>query len=439
MVQRMNGRWAVSAAVGVLCGYLSGYVIGHTRTNYAVVVRDGRASWFGSGPGAAAVVAALIAVVVVVVLGRFRARYLVAVAAGLAGLAMVVAIAALQSAGTWSEPWVLGSVGAGLLIAVAVIRPAAQTWFVVGSVIAVLYGARIDESVELARRYADYLPTRTVPDLPESWPLLVAAVIALLAAGFVVGRERIEPVAGGRAVLVGAGIPLVMGALIMVVGQLPGNPSVTVAVLAVAGTVAVSWWLPRADALFVLTMLAVSAAIAVDPSMTGGPGRVGLSIQVGVLALGALVAMVGRKAWSDTASQAPEATDAGRWVPVAGIGLLGLVTLSGLAPVLFADAAFTDVVFGYVLPAAIGLAVGASLPAGPLTVIAVSVFPVVARLFENSRAAGEVDTGWTAYAPDTYAVATATELPIIAATVVIAGCALLAARRRPAPADTDQR
>lgn len=437
MVQRMNGRWAVSATVGVLCGYLSGYVIGHTRTNYAVVVRDGRASWFGSGPGAAAVVAALIAVVVVVVLGRFRARYLVAVAAGLAGLAMVVAIATLQSAGTWSEPWVLGSIGAGLLIAVAVIRPAAQVWFVVGSVIAVLYGARIDESVALARRYADYLPTRTVPDLPESWPLLVAAVIALLTAGFVVGRERIEPVTGGRAVAVGAGIPLVMGALIMVVGQLPGNPSVTVAVLAVAGTVAVSWWLPRADAIFALTMLAVSAAIAVDPSVTVGPGRVGLSIQVGVLVLGALVAMVARRAWSDTAGHAAAATD-GRWAPVACIGLLGLVTLSGLAPVLFADATFTDVVFRYVLPAAIGLAVGASLPAGPLTVIAVSVFPVVARLFENSRVAGELDTGWTAYVPDTYSVATDTELPIIAATVVILGCALLAARRRPAPVDTDQ-
>ncbi|WP_280346694.1 hypothetical protein [Nocardia neocaledoniensis] len=433
----MNGRWAVSATVGVLCGYLSGYVIGHTRTNYAVVVRDGRASWFGSGPGAAAVVAALIAVVVVVVLGRFRARYLVAVAAGLAGLAMVVAIATLQSAGTWSEPWVLGSIGAGLLIAVAVIRPAAQVWFVVGSVIAVLYGARIDESVALARRYADYLPTRTVPDLPESWPLLVAAVIALLTAGFVVGRERIEPVTGGRAVAVGAGIPLVMGALIMVVGQLPGNPSVTVAVLAVAGTVAVSWWLPRADAIFALTMLAVSAAIAVDPSVTVGPGRVGLSIQVGVLVLGALVAMVARRAWSDTAGDAAAATD-GRWAPVACIGLLGLVTLSGLAPVLFADATFTDVVFRYVLPAAIGLAVGASLPAGPLTVIAVSVFPVVARLFENSRVAGELDTGWTAYVPDTYSVATDTELPIIAATVVILGCALLAARRRPAPVDTDQ-
>lgn len=414
----MNGRAFVIGAVGLLCGYLSGYVIGHTRTNFAVVVRDGRASWFGSGPGSAAVIAAVVAVVVVVVLGRFRARYLVAVAAGMAGLAMVVAIAARQSAGTWSEQWVLGSIGAGLLIAAAVLRPGGQTWFVVGSMIAVLYGARIDESVELPRRYADYLTSRTVPDLPDSWPLLVAAVLALLAAGFVVGRERIEPVSPGIAVAVGAGVPLGAGALIWVVGVLPGNPSVTVAAVAVAGVVGVSLWLPRVEAVYVLTILAISAAIAVDPVVGIGPDRVGLSIQIGVLALGALVGTVWR-------------------VPVAGIGLCALVTLSGLMSVLTVGSAVAELAFRFVLPAAIGFAVGACLPVSPMTVIGLSVLPVVARLFENSRAtwASDVELGWTAYATDTYAVAPRTELPLAAATAVILGCALLVRWRQRDTAD----
>ncbi|MET9213432.1 MULTISPECIES: hypothetical protein [unclassified Nocardia] len=414
----MNGRAFVIGAVGLLCGYLSGYVIGHTRTNVAVVVRDGRASWFGSGPASAAVIAAVVAVGVVVLLGRFRARYLVAVAAGMAGLAMVVAIAALQSAGTWSEQWVLGSIGAGLLIAAAVLRPGGQTWFVVGSMIAVLYGARIDDSVELSRRYADYLSTRTVPDLPDSWPLLVAALIALLAAGFVVGRERIEPVSPGRAVAVGAGVPLGAGALIWLVGVLPGNPSVTVAVVAVAGVVAVSWWLPRAEAVYVLTILAISAAIAVDPVVGVGPDRIGLSIQIGVLAAGALAGTVWR-------------------VPVAGIGLCALVTLGGLVSALVGGSAVAELAFRFVLPAAIGFAVGACLPVSPLTVIGMSVLPVVARLFENSRATwqSDLEPGWTAYTPDTYAVTTRTELPLAAATVVILGCAALAGWRLRATAD----
>ncbi|MEV0063222.1 hypothetical protein [Nocardia sp. NPDC050718] len=414
----MNGRAFVIGAVGLLCGYLSGYVIGHTRTNFAVVVRDGRASWFGSGPASAAVIAAVVAVGVVVLLGRFRARYLVAVAAGMAGLAMVVAIAALQSAGTWSEQWVLGSIGAGLLIAAAVLRPGGQTWFVVGSMIAVLYGARIDDSVELSRRYADYLSTRTVPDLPDSWPLLVAALIALLAAGFVVGRERIEPVSPGRAVAVGAGVPLGAGALIWLVGVLPGNPSVTVAVVAVAGVVAVSWWLPRAEAVYVLTILAISAAIAVDPVVGVGPDRIGLSIQIGVLAAGALAGTVWR-------------------VPVAGIGLCALVTLGGLVSALVGGSAVAELAFRFVLPAAIGFAVGACLPVSPLTVIGMSVLPVVARLFENSRATWQsgLEPGWTAYTPDTYAVTTRTELPLAAATVVILGCAALAGWRLRAAAD----
>ncbi|WP_316573759.1 hypothetical protein [Nocardia canadensis] len=418
----MNGRAFVIGAVGLLCGYLSGYVIGHTRTNFAVVARDGRASWFGSGPGSAAVIAAVVAVAVVVLLGRFRARYLVAVAAGMAGLAMVVAIAALQSAGTWSEQWVLGSIGAGLLIAAAVLRPGGQTWFVVGSMIAVLYGARIDDSVELSRRYADYLTTRTVPDLPDSWPLLVAAVIALLAAGFVVGRERIAPVSSGRAVAVGAGAPLAAGALIWVLGVLPGNPSVTVAVVAVAGVVAVSLWLPPVEAVYVLTILAISAAIAVDPVVGVGPDRIGLSIQIGALALGALVGTV----W---------------WrVPVAGIGLCALVTLSGLVSVLSGGAVIAELAFRFVLPAAIGLAVGACLPVSPMTVIGVSVLPVLARLFENSRAGrgSELELGWTAYTPDTYTVATRTALPLAVATVVILGCAGLVRWRQRDGADQGQ-
>ncbi|MEV6218667.1 hypothetical protein [Nocardia sp. NPDC051833] len=414
----MNGRAFVIGAVGLLCGYLSGYVIGHTRTNFAVVVRDGRASWFGSGPASAAVIAAVVAVGVVVLLGRFRARYLVAVAAGMAGLAMVVAIAALQSAGTWSEQWVLGSIGAGLLIAAAVLRPGGQTWFVVGAMIAVLYGARIDDSVELSRRYADYLSTRTVPDLPDSWPLLVAALIALLAAGFVVGRERIEPVSPGRAVAVGAGVPLGAGALIWLVGVLPGNPSVTVAVVAVTAVVAVSWWLPRAEAVYVLTILAISAAIAVDPVVGVGPDRIGLSIQIGVLAAGALAGTVWR-------------------VPVAGIGLCALVTLSGLVSALVGGSAVAELAFRFVLPAAIGFAVGACLPVSPLTVVGMSVLPVVARLFENSRATwqSDVEPGWTAYTPDIYAVTTRTELPLAAATVVILGCAALVGWRLRATAE----
>ncbi|SFN78872.1 hypothetical protein FEK33_24475 [Nocardia asteroides NBRC 15531] len=404
----MNGRAVVSVAVGLLCGYLAGYVIGHTRTDFAVVVHDGRASWFGAGPGSAAVIAAVVATAVVVVLGRFRARYLVAVAAGLAGLAMVVAIAALQSAGTDSEQWVLGSIGAGLLIAAAVLRPAGQTWFVVGSMVSVLYGARIDESVELPRRYADYLTTRTVPDLPGSWPLLVAAVIALLAAGFVVGRERIETASPGRAVAVGAGIPLAIGALIWLVGQVPGNPSVIVAVVVVLGTAAVSLWLPAADAIYTLTMLAVAAAIAVDPSVGVGPDRVGLSVQIALLALGALVGTLRR-------------------LPLVGIGLCALVTLGGLVPTLIDSTTVTEVAFRFVLPAAVGFAVGACLPVAPTTVVALSVFPVVARLFENGRAtwsAGD-ELGWTAYAPDAYTVGRPGAAPMLAATVVILGCAIL--------------
>lgn len=414
----MNGRSVVAAAVGGLCGYLSGYVIGHTETNFAVVVRDGRASWFGAGPGAAAVVAAVIAVAIVLVLGRFRARYLVAVAAGMAGLAMVVAVAALQSAGTRSEQWVLGSVGAGLLIAPAVLRAAGQTWFVVGSMIAVLYGARIDASVELPRRYADYLTSRTVPDLPGSWPLLVAAVIALLAAGFVVGRERIEPESSRRAVVVGAGVPLGAGLLIWVVGQLPGNPSVTVAAVAVAGAVAVSLWLPGADAIYVLTVLAVAAVIAVDPSVGHGPDRLGLSIQIGVMALGALIGTLRRE-------------------PVLGIGLCALVTLSGLVSALIDSTTVAEVGFRFVLPAAIGFAVGACLPVSPMTVLGMSVFPVLARLFENSRTrslAEEWERGWTASVPDTYSVTLHSTLPFAAATVVILGCAVLVVWRQRAMA-----
>jgi len=73
-------------------------------------------------------------------------------------------------------------------------------------------------------------------------------------------------------------------------------------------------------------------------------------------------------------------------------------------------------------------------------VIGVSVLPVLARLFENSRASGgsELELGWTAYTPDTYTVATRTALPLAAATVVILGCAGLVRWRQRDGADQGQ-
>ncbi|MDO3649926.1 hypothetical protein [Nocardia mangyaensis] len=415
----MNGRAIAAASVGALCGYLSGYVIGHTRTNFAVVGSGGRASWFGSGPALSAVAAALVAVVVVVVLSRLRARYLVVVAVGIAGLAMVVAVAATQAAGTSSVQSILGGVGAGLLIATAVIRPEAQRWFVIGAMIAVLYGFRIDQSVEIPRRYGDYLSTRTVPDLPDSWPLLVAAVLALLAAGFVIGQERVEPVPSRRALAVGAGVPLGAGALVLAVGELPGNPSVTVAIVAVVGLAALGWWLPRPDGVYVLAMLAVAAVIAVDPSVGDGPDRVGVSVQIGLMVLGAFVGAMYR-------------------APMVGIVLCAMVTVSGLAPALLDSDTVTEFAFRFAAPTAIGFVVGASLPAASATVIGLSVVPVLAHSFERRILMadhGDPEFGWLAMEADTYTVAPGPESAFLAATVTVLGCAAMVRWRRQPVAD----
>ncbi|MFF2087322.1 hypothetical protein ACFVVM_26410 [Nocardia sp. NPDC058176] len=412
----MNGRAIVAASVGALCGYLSGYVIGHTRTNFAVVSSGGRASWFGSGPVWSAVAAALVAVVVVVVLGRLRAQYLVAVGVGVAGLAMVVAVAAMHTSGTSSEQSILGGVGAGLLIATAVIRPEGQRWFVVGALIAVLYGFRIDHSVEIPRRYGDYLSTRTVPDLPDSWPLLVAAVLALLAAGFVIGQERVEPVPSRRALALGVGVPLGAGALVLAVGELPGNPSVTVAVVAVVGLAGLGWWLPRPDGVYVLAMLAVAAVIAVDPSIGAGPDRVGVWVQIGLMVLGASVGAMYR-------------------APVVGVVVCAMVTVSGLAPVLLDSNTIAEFAFRFAAPTAIGFVVGASLPATSVTVIGLSVVPVLAHSFERrvlTADYGEPEFGWLAEEADSYTVAIGQESTFLAATVTALGCAAMVRwRRRP--------
>lgn len=419
IVLRMNGRAIAAASVGALCGYLSGYVIGHTRTNFAVVSSGGRASGFGTGPALSAVAAALVAVLVVVVLGRLRARYLVAVAVGIAGLAMVVAVAATQTAGASSGQAILGGVGAGLLIAAAVIRPEGQRWFVVGAMIAVLYGFRIDQSVEIPRRYGDYLSTRTVPDLPDSWPLLVAAVLALLAAGFVIGQERVEAVPSRRALAVGVGVPLGAGAMVLAVGELPGNPSVTVAVVAVVGLAAFGWWLPRPDGVYVLAMLAVAAVIAVDPSVGYGPDRVGVTVQIGLMALGAFIGSVYR-------------------APVAGILLCAMVAVSGLAPALLDSNTVTEFAFRFAAPTAIGFVVGASLPAASATVIGLSVVPVLAHSFERRVLVadyGDPEFGWLALEADAYTVAPGPESAFLAATVAALGCAALVRWRRQPVAD----
>ncbi|MFE7721133.1 hypothetical protein ACFU44_19050 [Nocardia rhizosphaerihabitans] len=116
----------------------------------------------------------------------------------------------------------------------------------------------------------------------------------------------------------------------------------SVAAVAVAGAVAVSLWLPGADAIYVLTVLAVAAVIAVGPSVGHGPDRLGLSLQIGVMALGALIGTLRRE-------------------PVLGIGLCALVTLSGLVSSLIDSTTVAEVGFRFVLPAAIGFAVGACM------------------------------------------------------------------------------
>ncbi|MFC4376812.1 hypothetical protein ACFO5K_22235 [Nocardia halotolerans] len=411
----MNVRVLTAVAIGLLGGYVSGYAVSRSRGEFAAVVGVSWGGWFPAEPVLTAAGAAVIAVFVVGLLGRLRARYAVAAGIGLVGVALLTAVAGLTAAGTSSEQQVLVGVGVGLVAVAAVIRPAGQVWFIVAMMIAMLYGARINDSVAMPKRYAEYLTTRTIPDLSDSWPLLAGLAVALVVGGITGTKERVDPDVTGRALAFGIGAPLGFAALVLWAEQASGNPAVFVAVLAVLGLVAVSFWLPRPEAVAVLTVLAVAAMLAVDPSLSFGPDRVGVAIQVGLMVAAALAGTVWR-------------------YPVLGIGLCAGVVLCGLLPVVLDSTTGTELAFRFLLPIAAGFGVGTCLPVAPATVLALSVVPVLASLFDSLRSSLSSGTGtsfgWTAYVPDTYSPTLDRKTPTLIAAAVILGCAALVFRHQ---------
>ncbi len=424
----MGARKISAIAVGVLCGYLVGYSISHTKFNFAVVVRDGSIGWFGPGATTSAIGAAVVALLTVGLISWFRLSYWAAVAAGLLGVVLIVAVAGLSAEQTQYEQQLVVSVAAGLLTAAAVVRPQGQVWFVGGSMTAMLYGTQIQERLKVP---ADYFSTRSVADPSVGWPLFAAVAVALLAAGFFAGKKRDEVLATGKQVVVGLGACLGIGILIVAAAQSLGDPPVVIATGMAVGALVLGMWLPRADGVAVLTVLAIAAMIAIDPSEAYLVDGVSLVAQLALM----VVAVVAGMTWRS---------------PIVGIGLCGVVALSALVPALLESTSLTTFVFRYVLPVAVGFAIGACLPVSSPTVIVLMIVPVVAACFEfsagaeavrrkiqssGSAASGEYEGVWMSGLPDTYALTTNRTGAVVVAVTIIIGCAAAVFRRRQSAAD----
>ncbi|MEU4600891.1 hypothetical protein [Nocardia sp. NPDC023988] len=398
----MNMRVVVAAAVGLIGGYVSGCAIACADRAFAVVA-SGSGWLFPPEPVYEATGAAVVAVLTIALISRFAPRRIVVAVAGSVGIVLLVA-----GAGTAVEQRVVVAVGAGLVIGAAVLPVGARVWFVAGSLIAVLYGERLEVDTGMPERYADYLEAPSTSGPAVSWAVLVALVAALVVYGF--RGPAVDAEATGRGVLTGIAVPLSLAVSVAVTAQAGGDPAVAVATVAVIALVALSFRLPRQDGTAVLTVLAVAAMLAVDSSAVSGPDRLGASAQIGLVVVGVLIGVARRR-------------------PLTGILGCGVVTVSGLLPAVVDSTTLTDLTFRFVLPAVAGFAIGTCFPAAPTTAVTAFAVLFVATLLGDTRFTGGSESGWTAYVPDTYSPALDSKTPVVIATAVIVGCALLVWRR----------
>ncbi|MBF6237142.1 hypothetical protein IU474_08685 [Nocardia otitidiscaviarum] len=225
-----------------------------------------------------AVVCALTALVAVWLFEWGRVRYAVVFGAGLGGVAVLCAVAALPAPDEWDEFPIAFGVGLGALIVPAVVLGSARIWFFGALIAAVVLGYQVDNLVDSERyRYRDFPSAVGVNG--QSWQLLVALVLvgALLAAMWWWRGERVEPQVSGPSVAVGVG--LAVAALLVVwwwagTGWLPW----AAAALAVAVCVAGTRWLPERSAAALAAMTAAAALVVVDPGWDREPSAAGFAV-----------------------------------------------------------------------------------------------------------------------------------------------------------------
>ncbi|MDO3649925.1 hypothetical protein [Nocardia mangyaensis] len=446
----MNARSVPVGGLGLFAGLVVGCYLAHAGAGSWV-----ETTWTGQPVATAVVESAVVAVVVLAVLARGNPRYPVAAGAGLVGVALLGAVSAMGSPGTFREQAILMSLGVGLLGAAAVLRPAGQAWFAVGAIVAVVFGARLDNLLLRIGFMSFEASAQGAADVTVTWLLLLVTTVGLVVSAWLLRSERVGNEMSRRGVALGVGLPLGAGVLLAVTDSVVVTVALLVIVLAVV-CVRVS----GPAAVGVATVLAVAAAVAADPTTVFETDARWLSLQVVLLAAGAVAGM--------------------RWPrPTLGVGLLAVVTVTGILPELIDTLVVTEAAYLVVFPAAVGFALGSCLPAPLPTVMTAAVLPAFGLLLaydgwfvpepepvsarpdsyvmwiegvvvsEWVDPAGSADltaeimsdgrsgSGWPVLVEDVFTAAPHRVGPTIAATALILGCAVIAAWRRTRADRTD--
>ncbi|MFF2087321.1 hypothetical protein ACFVVM_26405 [Nocardia sp. NPDC058176] len=441
----MNARSVSVGGLGLFAGLVVGYYLAHAGAGSGV-----ETTWTGQPVVTAVVESVVIAVVVSAVLARGNPRYPVAAGAGLVGAGLLGTVSAMGSPGTFREQAILMSLGVGLLGAAAVLRPGGQVGFAAGVVVALVFGVRVDNLLLQAGYLSFEVAVQGGTDGTVTWPLLLAAVVALLVAAWLLRFERVESELPRRGVALGVGLPLGVGVLLAVTHSVVVAVALLVVVLAV-----VCLRVSGPAAVGVATVLAVAVAVAADPTTVFEADARWLSLQVVLLAAGAAAGM--------------------RWQrPTLGVGMLAVVTVTGVLPALTDTLGVTEAAYLVVFPAAVGFALGSCLPAPLPTVMTAAVLPVLAlldavdgwfvpepepgpalpgtwvRVAEGVVPSGQADltatvaadltvirtsvgrseTAWPVFVDDVFTVTPHRVGPTVAATALILGCGVLTAWRR---------
>lgn len=432
----MNARSVSVGGLGLFAGLVVGGFLTHAGAGSWV-----ETTWTGQPVVTAVVEATVVAVVVSAVLARGNPRYPVAAGAGLVGVALLGAVSAMGSPGTFREQAILMSLGVGLLGAAAVLRPAGQVWFAVGAIAASVFGARLDNLLRRIGFMSFEAAAQGAADVTVTWLLLLVTTVGLVVTAWLLRSDRVENEMSRRCVALGVGLPLGAGVLLAVTDSVVVTVAVVVIVLAVV-CVRVS----GPAAVGVATVLAVAAAIAADPTTVFETDARWLSLQGVLLAAGAVAGM--------------------RWQrPALGVGLLAVVTVTGILPELTDTLVVTEAAYLVAFPAAVGFALGSCLPAPLPTVMTAAVLPILglllaadgwfipepepapvlpdrqviwaegvvygrAELTADLTVGGRLGSGWPLLVENVFTVTPHRVGPTLAATALILGCGVLAAWRR---------